>query len=76
MGARMLYAEGSKILETNLDKVKFIPKDMSMPLPVYIYGHNVAIVLALEEVTVMRVTNPEFARAMARKFEKMWKAAE
>lgn len=72
LGARMLYPVGAEPIKNTLDKVKFIAAEKTRPIPMYIYGDNVAIVLALEEIMVVRVTNMAFAQSLAKEFDILW----
>ena len=76
LGAKLLYKKGSKTVENQLDKVKFVSAENFGPVPTYIYGDNVAMVLKLEEITILKIENRELAHDFSKQFERLWKAAE
>jgi sugar-specific transcriptional regulator TrmB len=75
IGARLLYPKGSNPVEFPLDKSGIVPRESCGALPIYVYGDNIAIVFAAEELLTVKITNMEIARRHAEQFNRLWKTA-
>jgi len=70
--ARVICQIGSRPLKSSLDKVRFVQLGAAKPMPTYIYGDIVAIVLNLEELLIIKVRSAAFAEGQRKEFEVMW----
>jgi len=70
---RLITTEGNKFLRSKYTKVKYIPKNFSLPSITVIYGNKVAIAIFKKPYIVVLIESEDVAKTYKNIFENLWK---
>jgi sugar-specific transcriptional regulator TrmB len=74
---KVLLSEGEKVLLTKKhSEIRYLPKDMIFPTSTLIYANKMALVIWIDPINVILISNKDIVNSHTKHFEYLWKKAK
>ncbi len=74
--AKLLYLKGAKPIRNKMNKIKFLPAELSQPSTIAIFGDYVAVFMWTETMVATLTKSKQLSNSFKKYFDSLWGIAE